>query len=515
MASRTRNFFLNFVSLTATTLIIRGVGVAFNIYVSNKAGAEAMGLFSLLGGIYAFAVTVGCAGINLGTTRKVSEAMGTGNKRLAVQTAKRALACAFVSSLGATLLLFGFSQIIGEHVLGDIRVVIPLRILAASLVPVALCSCLSGYFTAVRRVRASSAVQIAVQGIKIAITVFFLSRFISLGAEYACIALVLGTVLSEFVSLAVSYILYRYDIRKMLPTANRQGTDSKGITKGILSITLPVTVSACARSGLTTVQHILIPKGLRASGSSWSSALAAYGTLHSMVMPLILFPSAFITSFSGLLISEVSECRARGDTERLRRISYRILTLSLIFSIGVSGIIIFFSHPLGIAVYGSEEAAYYIKVMAPLIPIMYIDSAVDAILKGMGHEIYSMNVNIADAFTACVLALVLIPKMGLMGYVISIYATEMLNTFLSLLKMVSITKMRFKILHQILMPVLCILGSTNCAYFVLRLLDIKNEIFDIVLHICASVFFYIAFLYATNTVGDDEKEVITFALKRG
>lgn len=514
MSSRTRKFFLNFVSLTATALLIRGVGVAFNIYVSNTAGAEAMGLYSLMGGIYAFAMTLGCAGINLGTTRAVSDAMGVGNKPLALKTAKKALVCAFVSSLAATILLFGFSGIIGEKILGDVRVVRSLKILSLSLVPVSICSCLSGYFTAVKRVRASSVIQIVVQAIKIILTVIFLTKFIRKGAEYACIALVLGSVLSEFFSLCAVFILYKQDSKKNLKVVPSQKNIGSGITKKLLSITVPVTISACVRSGLTTIQHILIPKGLKASGKSWSAALASYGILHSMVMPLILFPSAFITSFSGLLIPEVTECRVQDDPERLRRIAYRILTLALIFSIGVSGIMIFFSYGFGITVYSSEEAAYYVKLMAPLIPIMYIDSAVDAILKGMGHEVYSMNVNIADALTACIFALILIPKMGLMGYVISIYATEMLNTFLSLWKMISITKMKFKIFHQILMPVICILCATNASYFVLRIFDIKGQILDLSLHVILSVFFYIAFLYMTRTIGRDEKEVIFFALKK-
>ena len=514
MASRTRSFFLNFLSLTVTALIIRGVGVAFNVYVSNTAGAEAMGLYSLLGGIYAFSLTLGCAGINLGTTRAVSDAMGVGDTGLALQTAKKALVCAVVSSLAATVLLFGFSGVIGERILGDVRVVRPLKILSLSLVPVSVCSCLSGYFTAVKRVRASSVIQIALQGAKILLTVIFLEKLIDKGAEFACIALVLGAVLSEFLSLCAVYALYKYDTKNKLKVKTDGIAPYDGITKKLLSITLPVTFSACVRSGLTTIQHVLIPKGLKASGKSWSAALASYGTLHSMVMPLILFPSAFITSFSGLLIPEVTECRVQGDYTRLERIAYRILTLSLIFSIGCSGIIIFFSYGLGITVYNSEEAAYYIKIMAPLIPIMYIDSAVDAILKGMGHEVYSMNVNIADALTACLFALFLIPKMGLMGYVISIYATEMLNTLLSLWKMLSVTKMKFKIFHQILMPVLCILGATNSAYFVLKIFDIKGDVFDLVLHILLSIFFYIAFLYITKTIGRDEREVFFFALKR-
>lgn len=512
MASRTRNFFLNFLSLTATALIIRGVGVAFNIYVSNKAGAEAMGLYSLLGGIYAFSVTVGCAGINLGTTRVVSDAMGVGDLPLAKKTVKKALICSIISSLAATVLLFTLSGVIGERVLADSRVIIPLKILSLSLCPVSVCSCLSGYFTAVKRVKISSGIQVAVQAVKIVLTVIFLGRFINLGAEFACIALVLGATASEFVSMLLTYILYRYDLKKNI--RQKDGTSTDGIVRKILSITLPVTVSACVRSGLTTLQHILIPKGLKASGKSWAEALSSYGILHSMVMPLILFPSAFISSYSGLLIPEVTECRVRGDFERLRRIAYRIMTFALIFSIGTSGIIIFFSHGLGTAIYSSKEAAHYIKVMAPLIPIMYIDSSVDAFLKGMGHEVYSMNVNIADALTACLFALFLIPRMGLMGYVISIYATEMLNTFLSLYKMISVTKMKFKIFHQIFMPVICILGGTNASYLLLKLANIKNEILDLTLHIVLGIVFYILFLYITRTIGSEEKEVITQALKK-
>lgn len=513
MASRTRRFFINFVSLTATALLIRGVGVAFNVYVSNTAGAETMGLFSLLGGIYGFAVTVGCAGINLGTNRMVADAMGLGDMHLARRAAARALICAFASSLCATIVLLVISNNIGERVLSDVRTIRPLRILALSLVPVALCSALSGYFTAVKRVRASSLIQIFVQGAKILITAALLVPLVKKGPEYACIALVLGATLSEFISLVATYFLYRFDLKKNYESPVVKISD-KGLTKKLLSITLPVTVSACVRSGLTTLQHILIPKGLSKSGSSWSEALASYGILHGMVMPLILFPSAFITSYSGLLISEVSECRVTSDKKRLERISYRILTLALIFSIGVAGIVAFFSQELGQVIYSSETAAHYIKIMAPLIPIMYIDSSVDAILKGMGHEVYSMNVNIADALTACLFAMFLIPRLGLMGYVISIYATEILNTLLSIIKMVSVTKMRFKPIHQIIMPSLCVVGASSSSMLVIRLFNMTNMTASLVIHIILSVFFYIVFLRLTGAIGEMEREVISFALKK-
>ena len=64
MPSKTRIFFLNALSLTLTALIMRGVGVAFNIYISNRAGSEVMGLYSLLGSVYGFSITLATAGFS-------------------------------------------------------------------------------------------------------------------------------------------------------------------------------------------------------------------------------------------------------------------------------------------------------------------------------------------------------------------------------------------------------------------------------------------------------------------
>jgi len=490
---------------------MRAVAVAFNVYVSNRAGSEAMGLYSLLGSVYGFGITLGTAGINLGTTRLISDALGEGNEALAKSSVKKCLLYCLVSGGTATLLLFGFADPIGIILLGDARTVLPLRILAITLIPIAICSCLSGYFTAVRRVKVNAAFQVLTQFVKIAATVFFLSFLLELGVREACIALVLGGAVAEFVSLIITYALYRYDRRKLKSQALI--FKDRGISKKLLSITLPVTFSACIRSALTAIQHVLVPRGLKSSGLIWAEALSKYGYLHGMALPVILFPSAFISAFAGLLIPEVSECCIQNDVERLRRTSYRALSLSLFFSIGISGIMIFFSRELGLIIYDSEEVALYIRILAPLIPVMYIDSSVDAILKGSGHQVYSMNVNIADALTSCIFALTLIPRLGIYGYIISIYATELMNTTLSLYKMFSVSKMRPKIMHQVFMPILCIIGATNGVKLVLSLF--KHPFADgieLTLHIILTLSIYIVLLFATRTVGREEGEFLYASL---
>ncbi|MBR5124582.1 MAG: hypothetical protein IKU90_05565, partial [Clostridia bacterium] len=64
-----RRFAVNALLLIAVNLFMRTVGVSFNVYLSNRAGGEVMGLYSLLFGVYGLALTLGSAGIQLGTTR--------------------------------------------------------------------------------------------------------------------------------------------------------------------------------------------------------------------------------------------------------------------------------------------------------------------------------------------------------------------------------------------------------------------------------------------------------------
>ncbi len=503
--SRTGRFFYNSLLMVGVTLLMRAVGVGFNAFVAGKAGAQAMGLYSLLSGVYSFAVTLACSGIHLGTTRTVADALGRGDAALARKYATRALLLSLLFGSVSCLLLFFGAPIAGTRWLGDARSVLPLRILALSLPGVAICSCLNGYFTAVRRVWKNAAVQVTSQAVRIFGTAAFLSILLPRGVAFACLALVLGTLLTQIFELVFSLLLYLSD-KKHLRSA--QSSPAKGVTKAILGITLPVALSSYARSGLITLQHILIPRSLARSGASWESALASYGVLHSMVLPVVLFPSAFISSFAGLLIPEVAEAKVQDDMERVRRVARRIFGISMMFSVGVAGIMLCFSHGLGLAIYDSLQAGSMIAALSPLIPIMYIDSAVDAVLKGMGQQVYSMNVNIIDALSSVILVVILVPRFGVAGYIFTIYFTEILNTTLSLVRMIALTRPGLRIFGHVFGPIACIAGATATVRLLCARLSLGNSVWVLVGQITLSALLYVGLLVATRCIGRDEYEIL-------
>lgn len=516
-----RRFAHNALLLIAVNLLMRAVGVAFNVFVSNRAGSEVMGLYSLLGGVYTLAITLGCAGINLGTTRLVADALGeTGDqdavigtlsplcRRVVRKSLARCVLYSLICGMAAGALLFFFAPVVGNVWLGDARTVTALRILALTLPPIALTSCFSGYFTAMRRVAPSAGVGIVAQLIRLALCSYFLSLWLGDGVEATCLALVLGGALGELLGFLLSLIAYAWDIRRHVSLRDTSGENAviPSPMKKLTGITVPVTLSACLRSGLVTLQHILIPRGLKKSGSSWASALASYGVVHGMVLPVVLFPSAFISSFSGLLVPEIAESYARRDEARISRISERIITPALMFSFGVAGIMSCFSHELGMVIYNSAEAGVYIRMLAPLIPIMYVDSSVDAVLKGMGEQVYSMNVNIIDALCSVILVWVLLPHMGLMGYIVAIYATETLNTTLSLVRMLRISGMRIRLWRLVAGPLLCIIGATCITRVACSLLPLPtaDTAFRLTVPIAVCGAIYILLLFLLRVAGREE-----------
>lgn len=70
---RVKVFLLNGILLTVTALVMRTIGMFFNVYISNKIGTEAIGVYQLIMSVYMFAITLANSGINLATTRIVSE----------------------------------------------------------------------------------------------------------------------------------------------------------------------------------------------------------------------------------------------------------------------------------------------------------------------------------------------------------------------------------------------------------------------------------------------------------
>lgn len=459
---RLKLFIINGLALTIISIFLQFIGVSFGVYISNKIGNEAVGLYQLLMSTYSFGITLALSGINLACVRIVSEELATNSFNNIKLVMKKCLLYSLCFGMATFLLFSILANFISTNILHSKISPFTVCVMAISFPFASICSCLNGYFSAVRHVIKGAIIQILEQLFKMVLIIYLLGNLFDFSINSACALIVFGSSFSEGITCLLMFITYILDRRKICK--------DKGIifdrniqtstTKRIFKISLPISSATYIKSGLSTLKQVVIPLKLEASGLSCSEALVKYGMINGMVFPIILFPSTFLSSFSGLLIPEFSSFNVKGENNIIKDSIYKILKYTMLFSFFIIGIFSCFSTELSILIYNNTEISKYIKILAPIIIFMYLDSIVDGILKGLDKQVSVMIINIIDLISSILLISYLLPKYGVLGYLIVIFISEILNCILSMWVLIRTSKIKFKFNLWILKPSLILFIST-------------------------------------------------------
>lgn len=431
-------FVLNTIILLFSSILLQVINMFFNIYISNTIGEEAVGVFSLVMSVYTFGITLASAGINISATRVVSEELACKNEVGAKKAARRCIFFSLIFSVCASIIFFIFADFITIHCLHNRISKNVIYLICVALPFISMSSAINGYFTAVRRVYKNAFAKFFEEFVKIACTAIFLKSFMPDGIDYACYSLILADVISEITSFLHLYFLYIRDKHGSLVESRYKDLDS--YNKRILRIAIPVALTSYLRSGLSTIKQLIIPSSLQKSGMNSSNSLIAYGIVNGMAMPIIMFPVSLITSFSGLLIPEFSRYYTQEKYKKIKSVSSFILIGTFIFSLIVAILIFVFSDELSNLIYHKTEIAKYLRILSPLIIVMYLDIVIDSILKGLDAQVDVMVVNIFDCLISIAFIYFLVPILGFSGYIISIFISEIIDFSLSGYRLLKILK---------------------------------------------------------------------------
>ena len=367
---------------------------------------------------------------------------------------RRCLLSILLVAVVVALILYTGSDLISQHWLYDSRTAQPLRLLSLSLPFIAMSAALSGYFTAIRRAGVYAGVQVLEQLVRVASTAGFLHMLSGRGLEASCIAIVLGSCVSDLISFLASFFLSKWMVRRQ----RNQHRVMLHLNRRLLRIAVPDAVGAWVRSILLTIEHLLIPIGFKKSGISSENALATYGTIHAMTLP-VDFENLFF-----LMVRRPPRATLFPYTTLFRAIINRVLYAALLFSLLVAGVFYAYAGELSNAVYHSSDTKPFLQLLAVLVPVMYLDMAVDGMLKGLDQQLSSMRYNIIDSGLCVILVYFLIPRYSVKGYIITLFVSEILNFYLSLRRLIRVSTLRLN-WRRILNPILCM----TCAVTGVRL----------------------------------------------
>lgn len=428
---RRKRLIVNTALLTGSSLLMSLISMSFQVWLAGRIGSAGIGLYQLVVSVSFLCTTFAISGVRFAATRLISEELGSGRENGIRSAMRRCFAYGLLFGLSAAVLLNVFSETIGFLWIGDARTVRSLRIMSYAMPMVSLCAAMSGYFTACGRVWKPTAVHLFEQIATIALVALFLSHSPAGDIEKNCAAVMLGTVCGDALSLAAMAVFYCTDSARH----SENGKNASGLTARMLHIALPLAFSAYARSALSTLEHLLVPRGLKAAGFSADRALSGYGTIQGMVMPIISFPACFLMALAELIIPELTEAQVRGEKARIEKNVRELMKKGVGYSVAVALVIFVFADKLGVLIYSSPDAGHFLRMLAPLIPVMYTDMLCDGCLKGLGQQLWNMGINVLDAMLGVLLVWRFLPAYALTGYICIIYFNECLNFALSIVRL--------------------------------------------------------------------------------
>ena len=74
------------------------------------------------------------------------------------------------------------------------------------------------------------------------------------------------------------------------------------------------------------------------------SSYAVFGTVHGLALPVILFPAAFLNSFSSLSVPEIAQ--RHSQNRPIGHLIERLLSFNLFCSLAVCGVLFSFPREL-------------------------------------------------------------------------------------------------------------------------------------------------------------------------
>ena len=485
-------FIKNALILTATSLILRLLGIFLKIWLASEIGSEGIGLYQLVFSFYMLAAVFATSGISTAVTRLVSDELVIGSKKGIRKIMLRSFTVTAIFAFLTQFALLSFSDFISLNIINDIRAAASLKILSFSLLFMGISSCIKGYFIAGKKTFPPASSQIFEQLVRIGVIMFHVKHFALGDVKAACAIILFGDTVAEICSCIYLYIFYRNDYGR-LPSGSSFPA-KRPLTHELLRISMPISGSKYVTSVLRTLESTLVPRGLISSGMNNAAALSTLGAIRGMALPVLFFPSSLLNSITTLLIPELAEAVAKKHFAAMRSSVSRALQITTTVGFIFGAVFFFCGNKLGLIIYKDAEVGFLLTALAPLVPLMYLDSLADGLLKGLDRQGATFRHSVTDSVLRIVLIYFLLPIYGRTGFIAIMYLSNVYTCLLNVIDLIKVTQIKINLFSNVSLPLTAAIAVTFTAHNIINRFSIGN-LLSVILLATSSLIFYFGILY--------------------
>lgn len=479
------------IMLTAMQLFLDSAALLLNVFITRQLGTSAIGILTLTGSFLGLAGIISNGNAFLCTSRLISEELGKneGNpNRILLHGIKLCL----MLSLGVSVVIFFFADPISIKFFSGADMKLAIRIMPVALISGAISSCIKGYFNACRRASVAAICDVFEFVVKSGFIVVMTLASISPSEAKICGIMIGGIISGNIFSLIFLLIAFLRLHEKF------KGRGSINFKK-YAGFAFPIMGGGVLTSALSSTNDALIPICLRQYGNSVSEALSSLGIFEAIVIPTLFFPSVVLCSMSGIIVSESARASASRNKERIKSIASRLTEWTLMFAIFAAAVLMRFGKPIGELLGGGEEAGRLIMMIAPVVPFIYMEIILEAMIKGMGLQAFSSLNYLAEYVIRITIVLIFVPKFGLYGVVISYYTSNVFGNCSRFIKLLHTTEMKFRPIRMIAVPVIYCFLTMGFTELIMRIFNSGEE--TVIMMIAFSVLWGIGYFAIFTYLG--------------
>lgn len=392
--------------------ITKILGMLIKIVMTRLIGTEGIGLYMMISPTFMLLITIAQLGFPIAISKLVAEDKGN-NKNIVFSI----IPISIIINIVIIISLLFFSNFLSTFLLKDPNLKIPLLCVGLVLPFISISSILRSYFFGKQKMIPHVVSNITEDIIRLFILILGIPVFLKSGIYSAISFIVLSNIFSEITSIIVLFVFLpkNFNIKKEDIKPNKTNI------KNVLSISLPSTGSRLLGNISYFFEPIIITNILLNLGYTNNYIVTEYGIINGYVMPLLMLPSFFTAAISQALLPVVSNAYSKKDMTYTKNKIKQGIFFSLL--IGIPSTILFLIIPefLLKTIYNTTEGIQYIKFLAPLFILHYIQSPLTSTLQAMGKAKCAMlGTLIGIIIKNLSLFIFLNFKIGMWGLIISI-----------------------------------------------------------------------------------------------
>lgn len=432
--------------LSASTLLVKLLGLLFSIPLANFIDPEGMSHFYIAYNIFGLFLMLSTAGLPVAVSRMVGTATSQGRLREADRVFSVAFWLFFFLGLfGCLVMFFGANQIAQWY--GSPESNFAIMALAPTLFFISIESSIRGYFQGRSNMVPTATSQTIEAVTKVIIGVglafYIIQNFEVDRDRWAAVGAIVGVSVSAGLGaiylLGCKFVQGRRDRRRGLgeeePLTSRQQT-----LLNLVRFAVPITIGSCFLSLLDTIDGAILMQRLQ-TGAGFTQDMADWwnGTLGN-ARKFFDLPGAFVVPISTSLLPVLSGAIASKDHRQVDRISSTALRVTLLIGIPASVGMALFAQPIcQLLLYNQPEVA---QEAAPLLTMLSLAIAfsgllftTNSILQSFGRTTQPVIDMAVGGVVKVALSYVLIgiPQVAAMGSAISTVASYVVMVVLNLI----------------------------------------------------------------------------------